>query len=174
MQSHANNRRITLASVAVLIAGCTSLGVAHAEQLRGGSRFAQATSALPDSASMSGAVLTSGALVSSAGHPLAGATVVLAVEPSNERLAHMHVGDEYKVRYVSRATTSADGQWTLRLPSLLDLSDNVSRAGDVNFELMSSGTGWSAVSHITSAGAHVVTGTAKARGVVVSDGAGRS
>jgi hypothetical protein len=86
----------------------------------------------------------------------------------------MHVGDQYQVRYVSRATTGSDGHWTLRLPSSLDLSNNISQAGDVNFELMSSGAGWSAVSHLTSAGAHVVSGTAKAQGVVVSDAAGRS
>lgn len=161
------------ASAALLTGTLTSAGVADAAQLGSDAMFRKATSALPDSASISGATLASGSLLSSAGLPIAGATVVLAVESSNEALAQMRVGGQYQDRFVSRTTTSRNGHWSLRLPATTELSGNVSRAGDVNFEVMSTGAGWSAVSYFNSAGAHVVTGTPKAGDVVVSDRAGR-
>lgn len=162
-----------LASAALLAGTLTPAAVARAEERGADTLFREGTSTLPESASMIGPALARGSLVSSTGSPIVGATVVLAVEPSNESLAHMRVGDHYRVRFVARATTSRDGRWSMRLPLDVDVSGDISRAGDVNFELMSTGAGWSAVSYFNSAGARLVTGTPKAGDVVVSDRAGR-
>src|SRR5690348_4112599 len=138
--------RLSVGALVVISTSIVSPGISRAVRVGSAvTAFEQAASRLPDSAHIAGATLAQGRLVSAAGHPLGRATVGLAVEPPNEVLANMRVGDAYEDQFLSRATTRPDGTWTIRVASTLDLSDRAARGGDLNFAVLSVGTRWTAV-----------------------------
>jgi hypothetical protein len=108
--------------------------------------LAATVGALPDTAALTTPQLASGRLVDPSGKSVAGATVVLTVEPSNEALAAMKLGQMLPERLISRTTTSSTGAWALRAPATVDLTGSVATAGDVNFMVLALGSDWSGTS----------------------------
>jgi hypothetical protein len=134
--------RMCTVAVSTVIAGlAVPAGLASASAPSVGQRWipsiAHFVGSVPNQGIVAAGVVTSGGGTT---QPVAGQSVVLYGEPSNDTLASMHNGDALTLTPLSQTMTASDGTFTIGVPRGTDLSPDTSRLADVNFMVVTPGT----------------------------------